>query len=36
MSRTTRKRLAGATLHLDAAIAYDADGHFYRPDTLNY
>ena len=28
MSRTTRERLAGATLHLNAAIAYAADGAF--------
>ena len=28
MSRTTRERLADATLHLDTAIAYAADGPF--------
>lgn len=28
MSRTARERLADATLHLDAAIAYAADGAF--------
>ena len=28
MSRTTRERLADATLHLDAAIAYADDGAF--------
>jgi len=28
VSRTTRERLADATLHLDAAIAYAADGTF--------
>ncbi len=28
MRRTTRERLADATLHLDAAIAYAADGPF--------
>ena len=28
MSRTTRERLADAALHLDAAIAYAADGPF--------